>query len=222
MAKVVVVTSGKGGVGKTTSTAALGAALAWLPAGCADDSGGADLGGDDGPDVAADLRPATHDLRAPGSDGARPLDLSSPPSADLAIADASTPDLGAADLSLVGDLSSTPDLATTVDAATACGACPVGYTCGTANGIPVCRSATGIPLFSHVFVIVMENTSWATLDQSTTPFIHSLKSNWAYAADYHGVTHPSLPNYVALVSGDTQGIGDVLSMRPRLHDPGRE
>ena len=28
MAKVVVVTSGKGGVGKTTSTAALGAALA--------------------------------------------------------------------------------------------------------------------------------------------------------------------------------------------------
>ena len=28
MAKIVVVTSGKGGVGKTTSTAALGAALA--------------------------------------------------------------------------------------------------------------------------------------------------------------------------------------------------
>ena len=30
MAKVVVVTSGKGGVGKTTSTAALGAALAQI------------------------------------------------------------------------------------------------------------------------------------------------------------------------------------------------
>lgn len=33
MAKVLVVTSGKGGVGKTTSTAALGAALARMASG---------------------------------------------------------------------------------------------------------------------------------------------------------------------------------------------
>src|SRR5262249_24307020 len=33
--------------------------------------------------------------------------------------------------------------------------CPTGYTCGTANGLPVCVSADGIPLFSHVLVILM-------------------------------------------------------------------
>src|SRR5690348_6755501 len=38
------------------------------------------------------------------------------------------------------------------------GGCPSGYTCGTANGIPVCRDdATGIPMFKHIFVIPFEN-----------------------------------------------------------------
>ncbi len=64
-----------------------------------------------------------------------------------------------------------------------------------------------MPLFSSVTVIVMENTSWATLDASTnTPYIHSLKMTGGYATDYHGVAHPSLPNYLAMVSGDTQGV----------------
>jgi hypothetical protein len=54
----------------------------------------------------------------------------------------------------------------------------------------------------------MENTSWSTLDQSTnTPFIHSLKTSGAFASDYHGVAHPSLPNYIALISGSDQGVG---------------
>ena len=89
-----------------------------------------------------------------------------------------------------------------------CGTCPSGYTCGSANGIPVCRAPSGIPRFSHVFVIPMENTSWSTLDAANnTPYLHGLKTSGAYATDYHGVAHPSLPNYIAMISGDNQGIG---------------
>lgn len=91
-----------------------------------------------------------------------------------------------------------------------CGSsCPTGYSCGTANGIEVCRAKSGIPLFTSVFVIVMENTSLGTLqiamNNNGAPQLAALKSKYATGADYHGVTHPSVPNYLALTSGDTQG-----------------
>ena len=90
-----------------------------------------------------------------------------------------------------------------------CGAvqCPSGYTCGQAAGAKTCRSPAGVPMIPHVMLIMMENTSKATLDASTnTPFLHSLPAMGATAADYHGVTHPSLPNYIALTSGQFGGI----------------
>jgi hypothetical protein len=92
-----------------------------------------------------------------------------------------------------------------------CGPCPANYACGSANGIPVCRnSATGIPLFSNVTVIVMENTSLSTLQDAMNnngaPNLATMASKYATGSDYHGVAHPSLPNYIALTSGDTQGI----------------
>jgi hypothetical protein len=110
--------------------------------------------------------------------------------------------------------SGTPDAtseAATDGAAATCGTCPMGYTCGTANGLHVCRSATGIPLFSNVFVILMENTSLSTLtpamQNGTAPNLAMLASKYATGTNYHGVSHPSLPNYVALTSGGLQGIG---------------
>jgi hypothetical protein len=88
-----------------------------------------------------------------------------------------------------------------------CGACPSGYTCGRANGIAVCRAPSGIPLFKHVFIIVMENTSLSTLQKATSaPYLQSLFAMRASSGDYHGVAHPSLPNYIAMTSGDTQAI----------------
>ena len=59
---------------------------------------------------------------------------------------------------------------------------------------------------SHVFVIVMENRSY---DQVIAdPYIARLASQYAIATNYHGVSHPSLPNYLALTSGSTWGIAD--------------
>jgi len=100
-----------------------------------------------------------------------------------------------------------------------CGTCPTGYSCGSANGIPVCRSTTtNIPLFSHVFVIVMENTSLSTLQAgikgNQAPNLKSWASQWATGSDYHGVAHPSLPNYLGLTSGGTQGVGCDCSAEP--------
>ena len=58
----------------------------------------------------------------------------------------------------------------------------------------------------HIFVIVMENRSYSQAIASS--YISSLASQYAIATDYHGVAHPSLPNYLALTSGTTWGIAD--------------
>jgi phospholipase C len=69
-------------------------------------------------------------------------------------------------------------------------------------------SGSGIPNFSHVFIIVMENEEYDRIigNTASAPYINSLAQEYAVAANYYGIVHPSLPNYIALASGDTQGI----------------
>jgi phospholipase C len=52
----------------------------------------------------------------------------------------------------------------------------------------------------------MENRSYSQAIAST--YVAGLASQYAVATDYHGVSHPSLPNYLALTSGTTWGITD--------------
>jgi phospholipase C len=60
-----------------------------------------------------------------------------------------------------------------------------------------------------VFVIVMENKSAAAaLDPSQAPYTAGLARRYGLAEDYFAITHPSLPNYLALTSGSTWGISD--------------
>jgi phospholipase C len=61
-------------------------------------------------------------------------------------------------------------------------------------------------LASHVFVIVMENHSYGEV--VNLPYISRLASQYAVATNYHSVSSPSLPNYLALTSGSTWGITD--------------
>jgi hypothetical protein len=58
----------------------------------------------------------------------------------------------------------------------------------------------------HIFVIVMENRSYSQAIASS--YVSTLAAQYAIATDYHGVSHPSLPNYLALTSGTTWGIAD--------------
>ena len=63
------------------------------------------------------------------------------------------------------------------------------------------------PHFGQVYVILMENTSQSAIVGNTkAPYINSLFTSDAHTTAYSAVTNPSLPNYIALTSGDTQGI----------------
>jgi len=58
----------------------------------------------------------------------------------------------------------------------------------------------------HAFLIVMENKSPA--EALTGPFTASLAARYREATNYHAITHPSVPNYLALTSGSTWGVTD--------------
>ena len=59
---------------------------------------------------------------------------------------------------------------------------------------------------SHVFVIVMENRSYS--QALAGRYTAQLARQYGVAINYHGVSHPSLPNYLAMTSGSTWGIAD--------------
>ena len=59
---------------------------------------------------------------------------------------------------------------------------------------------------SHVVVIVMENKeASAVLGSGAAPYLRGLVRRSGLASASYAVTHPSLPNYLALTSGSTQG-----------------
>jgi hypothetical protein len=64
-----------------------------------------------------------------------------------------------------------------------------------------------LPTFSHIFVIVMENREYGDIiGSSEAPYLNSLAQKYGLATGSYGITHPSLPNYLALLGGDTFGI----------------
>jgi hypothetical protein len=57
--------------------------------------------------------------------------------------------------------------------------------------------------------IVMENKRYEQIvGSSTAPHINDLIAKCGLATSFHAEAHPSLPNYVAMTSGSTQGISD--------------
>src|SRR5438309_10774449 len=68
------------------------------------------------------------------------------------------------------------------------------------------RNPPPAPQARHVFVIVMENHS--VEEALSAKYTASLAAKYAVANNYHAVSHPSVPNYLALTSGSTWGIED--------------
>jgi hypothetical protein len=62
--------------------------------------------------------------------------------------------------------------------------------------------------YDHVVWILLENVGYSVVGSPNAPYLNSLESACGLATNYYAVSHPSLPNYVALTSGSTQGIGD--------------
>ncbi|HEU5421052.1 MAG TPA: alkaline phosphatase family protein [Streptosporangiaceae bacterium] len=85
-----------------------------------------------------------------------------------------------------------------------------GIAAALAVGVPaVSGAATAAPRhdggqvrLDRVFIIMLENHSQhSVIGDPNTPYITALAHRYGEAADYYGVTHPSEPNYVAMVSG---------------------
>src|SRR4051794_26963285 len=63
------------------------------------------------------------------------------------------------------------------------------------------------PVWQHVVWIVMENKAWTSiLGAPDAPFVNALAGQCGAASNFFGEAHPSVPNYVAMTSGDTQGV----------------
>jgi phosphatidylinositol-3-phosphatase len=62
---------------------------------------------------------------------------------------------------------------------------------------------------AHLVVVVEENHSFEEIIGSpAAPFLNRLAARGTLLSDYHAIAHPSLPNYVALLSGRTPIRGD--------------
>lgn len=74
---------------------------------------------------------------------------------------------------------------------------------GTASG-----GGSSVPSYQHVFIIVMENQDYdSVIGSSDAPYINgTLARGGTVFANYGNIAHPSEPNYIALLGGDTFGV----------------
>jgi len=77
-----------------------------------------------------------------------------------------------------------------------------------ATPTPTSASGSGVvPKFSHVIIMIFENKEYSSIiGQSTLPNFNQLAQKYTLLTKSYAAAHPSLPNYIALTSGSTQGI----------------
>jgi len=71
---------------------------------------------------------------------------------------------------------------------------------------PQAQAATSVPAFDHIVLVMFENKANSQITSSSAPYFTSLASQGAKFSQSYAITHPSQPNYVALLSGATQGV----------------
>jgi phospholipase C len=72
----------------------------------------------------------------------------------------------------------------------------------TASASGTCGTVSKPGTYKHVIWIWLENHSYgAILGSSQAPYFNALAKDCGVATNYHNVTHPSLPNYIAATSG---------------------
>lgn len=82
-----------------------------------------------------------------------------------------------------------------------------GASAGSIRAASPC-SVPGTTSYHHVVWILLENQGYTVIGSKSAPYLNSLASACGLATNDYAVSHPSLPNYVALTSGSTQGITD--------------
>jgi phospholipase C len=95
---------------------------------------------------------------------------------------------------------SEPSSSTASTTTTQAGSPTAEHPCGVA--------AAGSGSYAHVIVVVMENHGFDQI-AGASPYLNGLAAKCELATNYHAVTHPSLPNYIAITSGTTGGLDGV-------------
>ena len=76
-------------------------------------------------------------------------------------------------------------------------------------GTPTVTPTASGGKIQHVVWVVMENEDYASIiGSAAAPYINSLANTYGLATNYSAISHPSLPNYIAMTSGSPQGITD--------------
>jgi phospholipase C len=80
-----------------------------------------------------------------------------------------------------------------------------------------------VPAFTHIAIVLFENKEFGSvIGNPQMPNYNKLAREYTLLTQYYAVTHPSLPNYIALISGDTYGIdrncNDCFLDAPSLPD----
>jgi phosphatidylinositol-3-phosphatase len=69
------------------------------------------------------------------------------------------------------------------------------------------NAAGKVPNFDHIVLIVLENKGYdQVIGSPQAPNLNALAKKYVQLSNYYAVSHPSLPNYIALMSGGTQDI----------------
>jgi acid phosphatase len=118
-------------------------------------------------------------------------------------------------VAMLGGCSPAPSPATPTAAATrtatpppATAAPTSGPTATPVPDSPSTATAT-LPDFPFVWIVVLENKDYERIaNADDLPYIESLIERFGLATQSYGVARPSQPNYFALFSGSTHGVGD--------------
>jgi hypothetical protein len=93
----------------------------------------------------------------------------------------------------------------------------------TSGGISQVGKNALVPDFTHIIIIPFENLEFGeVIGNKQMPNYNLLAAHYTLLTQYYAIRHPSLPNYIALMGGDTFGISkdctDCFINAPSLAD----
>jgi len=77
----------------------------------------------------------------------------------------------------------------------------------TETAIPTATPKPLIPDFKHILMVVFENKEFGSVvNNPQMPYFNQLAQSYTLLTQFYAETHPSLPNYLAMIGGDTFGV----------------
>ena len=77
----------------------------------------------------------------------------------------------------------------------------------TSTAEPTATPQPSVPEFEHIVTIVFENKEFGVvIGNSQMPYFNELAGSSTLLTAHYAVAHPSLPNYLAMISGETFGL----------------